>query len=239
MWPYYGSKSKIIRYYDPPRYGKIIECFAGSARYALEYFDREVLLVDKYPVIVETWRYLQQASEAEILSLPDVEDGESIEGIDLPLGAKYLIGFCINGGSAQPKLKATKKNRYRDGNRIRDLNFNSWHRDKKRIAKSVYKIRHWKIELGSYEDIPNEAATWFIDPPYQKGGEYYRVNNKTIDYPRLASWARSREGQVIVCENTSADWMEFEPLVSLSGSIHKTMESIWTNYPRYKQQSLF
>lgn len=239
MWPYYGSKSKVVKYYDPPRYAKIREPFAGSARYSLLYWDRDILLVDKYPVIVETWHYLQKASEAEILDLPDVNDGESIEGLDLPLGAKYLIGFCINGGSAQPKLKASVKKLVKDGNRYRKLSFNSWHRDKKRIARDLHKIRGWEIRLGEYWEMDNEESTWFIDPPYQYGGEYYRISNKTIDYSHLAEWARSRLGQVMVCENTRADWMDFHPFAKLSGTVHKTTEALWTNYPRYLQKGLF
>ena len=55
MWSYYGSKSKVVDLYPPPKFDKIIEPFAGSARYALKWFDRDILLVDKYPVIVDLW----------------------------------------------------------------------------------------------------------------------------------------------------------------------------------------
>lgn len=47
MFSYYGSKSKVVDLYPSPKFGKIIEPFAGSARYSLKYFDRDVLLVDK------------------------------------------------------------------------------------------------------------------------------------------------------------------------------------------------
>jgi site-specific DNA-adenine methylase len=33
MFSYYGSKSKIIDHYPAPKFNKIIEPFAGSARY--------------------------------------------------------------------------------------------------------------------------------------------------------------------------------------------------------------
>ena len=75
-------------------------------------------------------------------------------------------------------------------------------------------------------DIPNEKATWFIDPPYQFGGKYYRHNGKKIDYEFLGEWCKNRDGQVIVCENHKADWMEFEPLVGISGQLHKTTECV-------------
>ena len=53
MFSYYGSKSKLVKHYPPPTCNKIIEPLAGSARYALEYFEKDVLLVDAYEVIVE------------------------------------------------------------------------------------------------------------------------------------------------------------------------------------------
>lgn len=219
---YYGSKSKIVDLYPRPKYGKIIESFAGSARYSLKYFDREILLIDKYPVIVDLWNYLKSASEKDILSLPDVNQGDDIRKMRLDPGARLLIGFCINGGSTEPKSIGTDNiNR----------NFNSWNRDKKRIAGDLYKIRHWEIRLGSYEDIENEVATWFIDPPYQYGGELYKVSNEFIDYSHLAEWSRSRLGQSIVCENTRADWLPFYPMREMSGQARKTVEAIWSNLP--------
>lgn len=217
MFAYYGSKSKIVDLYPRPKYDRIIEPFAGSARYSLRYFDREILLVDKYPVIVEIWNYLKEASEKDILSLPDVRADEDIRDMKLDRGAELLIGFCINNGSAQPKKTGAPAH----------TGFNTWNKDKKRIARDLYKIRKWEIRLGSYEDLENEPATWFIDPPYQVGGKYYRENK--IDYSYLAEWARSRLGHVIVCENTAADWLPFYPMREMSGQLHKTVEAIWSN----------
>lgn len=51
MWSYYGAKTNLVGYYPKPKYDRIIEPFAGSARYALKYFDRDILLIDKYPVM--------------------------------------------------------------------------------------------------------------------------------------------------------------------------------------------
>ena len=58
MWSYYGSKSKVVDLYPPPKFDKIIEPFAGSARYALKWFERDILLIDKYDVIIDLWNYL-------------------------------------------------------------------------------------------------------------------------------------------------------------------------------------
>ena len=64
MFSYYGSKSKVVDLYPRPKFDKIIEPFAGSARYALKYFDRDVLLVDKYEVIVYNRRDVSDAERA-------------------------------------------------------------------------------------------------------------------------------------------------------------------------------
>lgn len=228
MFSYYGSKSKIVDYYPPPKYSKIIEPFAGSARYSLKYWDRDVLLVDKYPIIVEIWKYLIRATKADVLGLPDLKIGDNVDTFNISKEEKWLIGFCINGGSAQPKKTAK--------------NYNTWGEAKIRIADDVQKIKHWKVMLGSYEELPNDEATWFIDPPYQFGGEWYVKSTKHINFGKLAEWCKDRKGQTIVCENTKADWLDFKPMVDMQGSMFKTTEAIWSNIPTnydYIQKSMF
>jgi hypothetical protein len=78
-----------------------------------------------------------------------------------------------------------------------------------RIARQLPAIRHWQIIEGSYEQAPDIPATWFIDPPYAVQGSYYKHGSKGIDYAALGAWCRSRQGQVMVCEQEGADWMPF------------------------------
>ncbi len=59
------------------------------------------------------------------------------------------------------------------------------------------------------------------------GGAAY-VENK-IDFKHLAQWNRSRNGQVIVCENTKATWMDFKPMILNKGTHKQTTEAIWLN----------
>ena len=63
------------------------------------------------------------------------------------------------------------------------------------------------------------------------------MNNKNIDYNDLAEWCKSRNGQIIVCENTKADWLDFKPLAELKGQLHTTMEAIW--YKSYIKTQLY
>ena len=66
MFSYYGSKSKIVHLYPTPKMDKIIEPFAGSARYSLKYWTKDILILDKYSVIIDIWKYLQNASKNDI-----------------------------------------------------------------------------------------------------------------------------------------------------------------------------
>lgn len=220
MWSYYGSKSKVVDFYPPPKYGKIIEPFAGSARYSLKFFDRDITLVDKYEVIVKIWKWLQQASEKDIMSLPILPLGTKINRNDFDcIEQAWLMGFIVQQGVNAPRLTVSK---FADEANMRS--------QKKNIASQLFKIKHWKIELGSYEDLPNTEATWFIDPPYQFGGEYYVKGNQSLDFQALGEWCKSRAGHVIVCENTKATWLPFKAMKELNGSIHTTTEAIWSNF---------
>lgn len=222
MWSYYGSKTNIVHLYPKPLCDKIIEPFCGTARYALEYWEKDVLLVDKYPVITEIWKYLQQCSPNDILSLPRFKKGENINDHIYDCEAqRFLVGFLVGFGFTDPRKTASPRMR----NRPNAMNYTI-----QKIAASLFKIKHWEIRSGSYEDITNEPATWFIDPPYEFGGHAYKCSNKKIDFKSLAQWSRDREGQTIVCENDKATWLPFVPFKEQQVLTGKHSEVIWTNY---------
>lgn len=214
MFSYYGSKSKLIHFYPSPRHGLIIEPFAGSARYALKWFDRDVLLVDSRDVIIQTWRYLQAASPADILGLPEPKKGDDWGKLNLSSGERLLLGWLAGRGASYPRHTVQA--------------FSDFRREKASIASQLYKIKHWEIRQGDYREILNQEATYFIDPPYSHGGANYRT--KPLDYSSLALWCKSRLGQVIVCENTKADWLPFWPMRDLHGAQADTTEAIWSNH---------
>lgn len=219
MFSYFGTKKKLAKYYPKPINDKIIEPFCGAAQYSLHdnNWEKDVVLIDKYDVIIDIWNYLINATEKDILSLPDMFDGDKVDDYEsLSKEEKYLIGFCINSCSSQPK-KTVKK-------------FNSWNVTKKDISKNLHKIKHWKVIKGVYTDVLNEKATWFIDPPYSgnSGGVWYRHNNTKIDYVELGKWCLERYGQIIVCENANANWLPFKPLTELTSQNQiKRMEAIY------------
>jgi len=220
MWSYYGSKSKIIGYYPPPKYGKIIEPFAGTARYSLKYFDKEILLVDKNKDEISIWHYLQNATEKDILKLPKLKVGDDIRLFTWLCKEEILLLKHIGqAATANPGFITT------------EMGYRSSLTAYKNISSQLYKIKHWVIKEGCYKDIDNVEATWFIDPPYQFGGHKYKHSNKHIDYLELAEWCKSRNGQSIVCENTKSDWLPFTPFKKIQGGANtNTMEVMWSNF---------
>lgn len=219
MFSYYGSKSKIVDLYPPPKHKKIIEPFCGSARYSLKYWQNDVLIMDKSENLINVWKWLQQCSKNDILKLPKLTTGLDIRKIELSEIERNFLSYLVASG--RPSNIVTKFMDYENGNQ------NVY----KRIANSLNLIRHWEIKLGSYDELENVEATWFIDPPYMFGGEHYKESNKNIDFGKLAEWCKNRNGQTIVCENMKADWLDFKPLTKIQGACQtNTTEAIWSNH---------
>ena len=216
MFSFYGTKKKLARLYDLPEYPTIIEPFAGAAGYSLygDNYKKNVVLYDTNPKIAAVWEYLISAEKTDILNLPNIVTGQKVTDFKLTDAQKWLIGFCINTGSSCPKITASKRT--------------AWNSYKTEIAENIHKIKHWKIFNKSYEEIPNQEATWFVDPPYQKAGKYYFGYSK-MDFRKLSAWCKNLKGQVIVCENQGADWLPFDFLTKHQGSIKSNIEVVWKN----------
>lgn len=223
MFSYYGSKSKIVDYYPPPKYHKIIEPFAGSARYSLKYWQNDVLLVDKFDVVVNVWKWLQKCSYNDIVKLPQLTIGLDIRTLNLTDEELNFVGFMSGVAQGKPRMKVSP---------FAAIHFEESRKSKyETIAEQLHKIRHWEIICDDYNNLKNDKATWFIDPPYQYGGQHqYRFNNKSINFEQLAEWCKQRIGQTIVCENTKADWLPFKPMKQIQGAANSfTTEAIWSN----------
>ena len=210
MFNYFGSKTKLIKYYPKPKYNKIIEPFCGSARYSLAYPQHEIYINDLNPRIAKIWEYLINVDVARIEELPELEIGERVSG------QLANVGNCKNGSD-----KVTKWGYGHNGFGVH----------KKKILKHLLNIRHWKISCLDYKEIPNEEATWFVDPPYQEQGHNY-FGYDELNFEELGEWCKSRLGQVIVCEQDNANWLPFINLKIKSNyltGVHKKtrMEKVW------------
>jgi len=239
FFTFYGGKWRVAPFYKLPRYDTVIEPFAGSAGYSVRYSQKRVVLVEKDPLIAATWRYLFRVKPAEILALPDIDIGQSVDDLTVSQEARLLIGWWLNGGSAQPKKRpgSWMRQQMMNGGRgwVTGGGQLSWGaRVRDRIAKQLCAINHWGLIEGSYEEAPPWEATWFIDPPYYRAGKHYRFGSDRIDYADLGAWCRSCRGQVIVCEQVGADWLPFRPWRDVKASEAKyggkiSHEAIWTN----------
>jgi hypothetical protein len=223
---YYGGKWRdALKHYPEPLFDIIVEPFAGSAGYSLRYPDRQVILCEIDPILAEVWRFLTQVKAAEILSIPNIDPGGSIDTLKVCQEAKWLVGLWLNRASTGPRKSPSKW--MRDG--IRPGSF--WgERVRQTIAKQVAFIRHWEIHTCDYADCPApRAATWFVDPPYQFAGRHYRFGSNLIDYDNLGGWCKSRAGQVIVCENAGANWLPFRHLahVKTTRANRRSREVYW------------
>lgn len=231
MFSYYGSKSKIVDYYPPPKHKKIIEPFAGSARYSLKYWQNDVLLVDKYDVVINIWKWLQQCSDNDIIGLPKLKKGDDIRKMNLSEDEMIFLSIACGAGASLPQYTVSS---------LGEQNAKTLYSN---TIKNLHKIKHWEIRQGSYNELGNEEATWFVDPPYQFGGHRYKHSNSNIEFNKLSVWCKGRNGQVIVCENTKATWLPFNPIIKFTGTQNNTTtEAIWSNIPTnydHVQQSLF
>lgn len=218
MFTFYGSKFKLAPLYPEPTEDKLIEPFAGSAKYSLLYHDRQVVLFDADPRIIEVWNFLIGASRKDIEQLPIIAVGERIDKhSQLSRVEQLFLGYMVSAATRNPKRTATVKTNWTENKR-------------KAIAGQVGLVKHWKAYCKSFEKILNQKATWYVDPPYQGQGKWYDHFLTPEQYSQLAIFCRSRFGQVIVAENEEATWLPFRPLVRHAGQKNNNrMEAIWTN----------
>lgn len=229
VFSFYGGKSKLSHLYPPPEHAQIIEPFAGGAGYALRHYDCAVHLTELDDRVVSIWQWLLS---------PEIQSWVTQIPATMPVGAKISESFP--NGSVPPGMIEYLRSECNHGtqgargvhDQVTTLGSNGWPRIRPRLEYWLPRIRHWTIRHGSYETVGNRRATWFLDPPYQNpAGARYR--QAQINYPALARWARSRMGQVIVCENQGATWLPFEPLVTRRGiqsryQVSQAVEVMWT-----------
>lgn len=207
MLNYFGSKHRLAGRYPVPKYKRIVEVFAGGAGYSLRHSDHDVILCDVNPDVIDVWKYLIGATEAEILALPLLEPGQHVDTLGLDRGPSLLLKWTVNQAVASPRNYISS---WKAG--LSEATF--WNSARRaRTAEAAKRIKHWTAVLVSWEDIdPTDApSTWFVDPPYSsRAGRNYP--HHSVDYLKLGSFCRSLPGQVIACDISTATWIPFAPL---------------------------
>lgn len=224
VFSFYGGKSRIAQRYPNPTHDTVIEPFCGGAGYSLRHYQRQVLLNDANPQVHAIWRYLLNTPVDVVLArIPDrAEKGDDVRDWLTPEDDPGLLGLLRAGCNM-----GTMGSRG-DCHKVSWFAAKQWHQVRGRIEYWLPKIGHWRVSLGGYDQVPNERATWFIDPPYaNEAGRRYAVGFN--EYEALGAWCRERRGQVIVCENAGAEWLPFEPLclAMTRGGVRESTEVVY------------
>jgi len=227
FWRYFGGKWASAKWYPEPRYPDIIESFAGAAGYACHYPSYRVTLIDKSPIIAGIWKYLVRVSPEEILGIPGIPEGGTVDDLPCCQEARWLAGWWCNDATTGPRKRPSSW-KLLEGKASLGWSLTV----RRRIARQVPLIRHWQIIEGSYEEAPDIEATWFIDPTYEKAGKNYPIHLKPDDFAPLADWCRTRRGQIMVCEAEGATWLPFVPMATIKGTSGKgrtgvSREVVW------------
>jgi len=213
MFYYYGGKVRLASKYPEPNYDRIIEPFAGAAGYSMYWLSKKknlkTTLIEKDSRVVELWHRLLAMSSQEILSISMPKAGEWTEDF------LFMTVAASNALGRQKGYSFSQRAAEECTGMLR------------RIARLVDICRNRVTVIqGNYQIAPIEAATYFIDPPYQtpkklnnkktsnpKGQGYAKDCQATdLDFSKLSSWCQALPGQVIVCEMYGADWLPFIPL---------------------------
>lgn len=212
MFYFYGRKKQLAKYYPAPIYDTIIEPFAGAAAYSgyKDNWKKNVILIEKDEKVFKIWDWLiNEATENEIINLPDLKVGEKSSEFLHIVHAATKMAFHFK------TIKVT------------EVLQRNWEISKRVMSKDLHKVKHWQIINDDYSNAPNIEATWFIDPPYKgSSGLGYRHSSKLIDYNKLAEWTLNRKGEVIFCEGEEGDYLPFNPLVNLNGIAGKISKEV-------------
>lgn len=221
---YFGRKARIAGLYPRPDHDTIIEPFAGSAAYALhsDHWLKNVILIEKHPDIAELWRWFISpgTTASTILELPDMVEKANLAE----------LGFGPPGSPTRTLASLSSPSADFRKNVVSGWMARGWSAMRTRVAQNVHKVKHWQLIEGDYREAPDLEATWFIDPPYQKIAHGYESDRTDINFTELAQWCLSRPGQLIVCEESGADWLPFEPLTAKKTlNATDTLEVVYTN----------
>ena len=242
MFTYFGSKARNAKHYPPPsRRGVIIEPFAGSARYSVHWgMGREVLLVEKNPVVARIWRWIFQCRPADIAALPDADRLKPDVPIVKQVRPWEAAAFIVARVSAPYRDTMTDGviSRFKMPSIKPDKHWKHLYYAFRRCARLRAGMDRWRIIEGDYTAAGNTEASWFIDPPYRSFQRTYaNYDGRDIDYGSLARWCQSRIGRVVVCEIDGADWLPFRFFrrgtpngytAINSGRARARSEAIWT-----------
>jgi hypothetical protein len=232
LFKWFGSKWSASKLYPKPEHQIIIEPYAGSAGYSLNYSDRDVYIYDSHPALGKLWPWLIHAATQQlILDIPiNLPVGTNIRTIGLSEGQQLLLRMWQRTNNCSDCWTVSKW-----GSLPGQWTANT----RARVAEEVSGIKHWKWgDLGSSWKW-STPATWHIDPPYLYNYRYgckFDHEDLAVKVSRIAS-----DSLIIVCEATCPktgqvpSYLPFQPFARRVTSRRKqgnnthSNELIWTN----------
>lgn len=219
MMKWFGAKWNASRHYPEPLHDVIIEPFAGSACYALRHAHRikRAVLWDTDVELSALWRWLiDDATEGSVLAIPIVhEAGVDILRLGLSRGQALLMKHWQRTNPQTPSWLTSpwgdKPGQWTASTRAR-------------VASQLHLIKSWEFRVPMWD----EAATYFVDPPYAAN---YAYKGGPVDYIALSVQCRRANGcQVIVCEAVGKTgerptWLPFRDFRNTVTSRRKATQS--------------
>jgi len=168
----------------------------------------KVLLIEKDPRVVELWQRLLAMTPREVLAL------------EPPVAGDYTDDFLWMTAATSNAIGSLR--RLKMPERVPEVARGMLRQIAATLPEAKRKVT---VIEGDYLEAPDVEATWFIDPPYQvngSGSEHtwfpqgmgygHGCRSSDLDFAALGEWCQSRQGQVMVCEQSGATWLPFTSL---------------------------
>lgn len=228
MFYFFGAKNLLARHYQPPMHEVIVEPFAGSAAYSCYHLkrhrDMRAVIIDRNDNVAAAWDYLKHCSARDIRKYPTPQIGEYT--------TDFFLKVCTSSNSCHlnAKMKVTKRM------------LETFEYQRRRMLDMLWIRNRISFIHDDYRNFPNIEATWFIDAPYQRKSDRragFELSKRNREYAELAQFAKSRKGQVIVCEKAGANWLDFEPFRDNKNVLdNRYSEVVWYSN-HFEQMALF
>jgi hypothetical protein len=192
LFKWFGSKWQAAKHYPRPEHDTVVEPFAGSCGYSLNYYDKNIIIWEDDPNLAKLWHWLIYiATKEEILDIPvGLSVGTDIKSLSLTEGQALLLKHWQRTNNVGDCWTTSPW-----GHLPGQWTANT----RTRVAAEVSAVKHWTIAKPIA--LLGHDATWFIDPPYLYNYRY-RKDLGPFDFSALALFTRkvTNRSLVIVCE---------------------------------------
>jgi site-specific DNA-adenine methylase len=198
MFKYSGNKQRLLHLLRQPPKGPIIEPFAGSARYSLNY-DLDAILFEKNKDVYDLWDWLiNDATKKDLLELEKMKQPEKVDIRLLNLPKPQETLFRLTCASVYV------------GQLSSWISYPQHKVDFSRLISYLPQIKY-RFTLGGTDYLQSAGlqGTYFIDPPYMgTSGNYIDGSNKkelnSVNLNTFTEYINSVDSPIIFTYGTDA-----------------------------------